>query len=91
MSNALVAMSRIVTNAAKLKLVINRLELKGALKRVSTQIEINSQTAVAKIRSDLDREDSEALPNVAACRTVSHTRLLEVCCSLSEADGLVVN
>lgn len=61
-----------VADATKRKVSIIGLELKDALKRVSTQDEIKSQAAISRRRAELERDDIEALRNVATCRAVLH-------------------
>lgn len=68
----------------KQKAAINGLELKEALKRLSTYIEMDSQTTVSRIQSDLERDESEKLRNVTTFRTVLHSCVPKVCPSLPE-------
>lgn len=61
------------------------------MERVSTQIESESQASISRIRPELERDDSEAFQNVATCRSVSHSRVVEVCRSLSGMTEFVVD
>lgn len=62
-------------NATKRKNSIIRLEIKDASRQVSTRIEMKSQTAILHIRAELERNDCEALRDIAPCRAVSHNCL----------------
>lgn len=66
------------SDVTKWKVVITGLELKGALKRVSTQIDIELQAAISRIRPELEHDDSEMLRNVATCRAVLHNLVAKV-------------
>lgn len=63
---------------------ITGLKLKDVLKRLSTHVEMESQAAVLRVRPELERDDSEALRNVATCRAVLKSRVADICRSLPE-------
>lgn len=69
------AVSKKFVGATKWKIAIIGLKWKDALKRLSTQIEIDSQAATSRTRSKLERGDSGALRNVATCRAILHNRV----------------
>lgn len=70
---------------------IIRLKLKDLLKPGSTQMEMGSKNAFPRIQADLDRNDSEALHNIATCLTVLHNRLAEISRSPLEMTDAVVS
>lgn len=71
-------------DATILKAAFFGLELKDASKWLSTQIEMESQTAISRIRLELERDDSKALANVPTCLAVLHSPPAETRRSLSE-------
>lgn len=77
-TNAVMAVFRDATDATERKVSIIELALKDTLNQVSTKIEIKSQTAILRIRADLEREYSKALQNVLTCQIVLHSRMEEV-------------
>lgn len=83
------AVSGEATDGTKWKVSIIRLELKDALKRLSTQIEIESQAAILRIRAEPERSGSEALQKTATCRSMLHNRVAEVRCDLSHTTDWV--
>lgn len=82
-------MSREAGDATKRKVPFIRLNLKDVLKRVSTQVEMDSKAAILPIRAEPERDDSEALCNIAICRAVLHNREAEVRCSLLETTDAI--
>lgn len=74
-SEAFMAVWEKVANTTKRKVSIIGLELKHALKRVSTQIEMWSQATILHIREELERNDRKSFRNVAICLPVSHNRV----------------
>lgn len=66
-SYVLMAVSGEVTDATRRKVSIIGLDLEGALKRVSTQFEIESQAVISHIQAELERDDNEAPLKVAIC------------------------
>lgn len=59
------------------------LKLKGAFNRVLTQIDMESQAAILRVRAPLERVDSEALRNAATCLAIFHDCVAEVCRSMA--------
>lgn len=55
-----------------------------------TQIEMESQVAILRIWTELERDDSEALENVATCRPVLHNRVAKVCLTLPDMTNSMV-
>lgn len=53
------------------------LELKYTLKRVLTQVDIESQPAVLRIQTELECNNCEALQNFATCRAMLHIGVAE--------------
>lgn len=88
--NALITTSGKAIIATKRKVCIIGSELRDALMWVSAQIEIESRAAILDIRAELERDDSEALRNVATSRAVLHSLLTKVCCGLLDTTELVV-
>lgn len=83
-SRALMAVSRDTAKATSWTGSFIELNPKEALKRVSTQIEMESPEPTKGIRVELERNDSEVLHNVTGCRIVLRRRnLLKV----SRKDG----
>lgn len=74
------------TDAAQRNVAIFGLELTDALKRVSTQIEMEPLAPILNIQAELEHDDSETLRNVATSRAVLHSRVAEVRCSLLETN-----
>lgn len=62
----------------KEKIAIIGLDRNEALKRLSTHIKMELQTAISRIRSNFYLGDSEALQNVAVCRAVLQSLMAEV-------------
>lgn len=69
-TQALTAISKEVADATRRRAAINWLELKNALKQVSTHVEMESQGAISRTCPELERYDSEALRSVVSCRTL---------------------
>lgn len=90
LSNDLTAVSREVTVATKQKVCITGLQLKEASKRVSSQIEIEPQTTILRIRARFERDHSEKLRKGATCQAVLHNHAVEYFCSLPDTTDLVV-
>lgn len=57
------------------------LKLKEVLKRSYTQTKVKLQAAISRIQMKLERDDSQALRKVAACRAVGGSLL-----SIAEQD-----
>lgn len=89
-SSALIAVFGEVTDATEQIDSIIGLKLKDALKRVSTQIEIELQAAASRIWRELERDDSEALQNIAICKAVLHHGLAEISCSFPDTLNLIL-
>lgn len=79
-----------VTDVTTRKDAIIGLELRAALKRLSTQVEMESLAAMLSIRTELECENSEVLRNVASCRAVLHRRSSEIRGSLPDRTDAVV-
>lgn len=75
-SNALMAMYEKATHAAEGKVSITGLDLKDALRRVSSLIKIESQAAISRFRSEFERDDNEVLRNIGLCRAVFPSRVV---------------
>lgn len=90
-SKTLMVVSREVADATKRTATIVGLEFKGALKWLTIRIEIKSRAAISCIRSELDRDDTRALRNVASCRAVLHNWVAEAHRSLSETTDAVAD
>lgn len=84
MTSVLIAVSREDTLATRLNAFFTGLDLKDFLKRVSTQIEIESQATILQIRTDIGHDDSEALRNFAIRRALFCNRVTNVCRSLPD-------
>lgn len=65
--------------ATKSNASIIELKLKGASKRVSNQIEMESPAAISGIQSKLERDDSKVLQNGATWHAVLHSFVAEGC------------
>lgn len=72
-----------INNAAQRKVFIVLKKLKGAFKPVSTLIEMESQVALTRIRSELNLNDSNAVRLLAKCCAVLANRIKVVCYGLS--------
>lgn len=59
------------------------------MKRLPTSIEMESRAAVSHIRSEHEREDSEASRNFATYRAAIHSLVAEVRGSMSETTDAV--
>lgn len=67
MTNELMAVSGVLSDATTQMASIIELVQKDILTRASAQIVIESQAAISHIQGELDLDDSKALPNVVAC------------------------
>lgn len=72
-------MSREFFNAVVRKVKITGVELNPVLKRVMTQLKMESRVAIACIRTKLKRDDSKTIQNFAACCTMLCNCMAEVC------------
>lgn len=90
-SNALKAMSSVVTDATRWVESITGSELKNALKQVSTQIETELPAAILRIRTEHESDDRETFLNVVTCRAVLFNHLAELCRSLPDTINLVAS
>lgn len=63
---------------------------KDSSKRLSTQVEIDSQAAVSRIHSEHERDgDSKALRNATICQAVLRNCVPEALCSLPQTIDVV--
>lgn len=88
--NALMTVSEGATDATKSEVSVIRLELKDVLRRVWTQVKIEWQADILRIRAEIERSYSDALQNVAIRRAVLHNCMADVSQSLPETTNLVV-
>lgn len=89
-SDGLWTMSRKVAKALKPKVAIIDPDLKHALKRVSAQTKTKLVAAISLIRVKHERDDSEALQNVAVFLAMLHSRVDEIRRILNSGGSLVV-
>lgn len=82
--------SKEVADATKRKAAIIGMQLKNALMWLLTHIKVEAQAGVLRIWSEIERDDGEALRNIAACRAVLHSHVPKVYRRLLEMTDAVV-
>lgn len=90
-SKALIAVTIDTVEGTRWIKTIIEMESKDPLKHVSTGVEMELQATIIRIRSELERDGSEELMNVAACIVKLHNCAAVVCRSLPGSASLVVN
>lgn len=86
---AIIVVSEEATGATKWNSSINRMDPKDDLRRSSTQIEIEAQVAILRVRTDLELKDSKASRDVARCRALLHKRVINIRCSFLHGTAAV--
>lgn len=89
-SSALTEVFEEAINVIKWNVFVIGMELKAALKRVSTEVKMETQEAFSQIWTEHEHGDSETLLNVAARCAKLHNRAAEVNGTLLNADRVDV-
>lgn len=84
---ALEAILAEITIPADCKVAIVERELVDVLMQVSTNIEMESQEEILRVRAELEPDDSDALRSVAAFCAVLRSSFTEVCHNLPKSRG----